>query len=48
MTKKNILLFSDVGIDDSIALMYALHHPNIELVGIVAEYGNVSQKDTVP
>jgi purine nucleosidase len=41
---KKVLLFSDPGIDDSLAIMYALLHPQIELVGIVTGYGNVSQK----
>lgn len=41
---ERILLFSDPGIDDSIAIMYALLHPNIELVGIVTGYGNVTKE----
>ncbi|GGE73259.1 nucleoside hydrolase [Priestia taiwanensis] len=40
---RKVLLFGDPGIDDSLAIMYALLHPDIELVGIVAGYGNVSR-----
>ncbi|MCM3584572.1 nucleoside hydrolase [Mesobacillus maritimus] len=41
---KKVLLFGDPGIDDAIAIMYALLHPEIELVGVVASYGNVNEK----
>ncbi|MFC4559721.1 nucleoside hydrolase [Virgibacillus kekensis] len=40
---KKILLFCDPGIDDSIAIMYAMLDPDIELVGIVTSYGNVTK-----
>ncbi len=40
-----ILLFADPGIDDSLAIIYALLHPEIELMGIVTGYGNVSVYD---
>ena len=39
-----VLFFGDPGIDDSLAIMYGLLHPEIEIVGIVTGYGNVSQK----
>lgn len=39
-----VLLFSDPGIDDSLAIMYALLHPQIELVGVVTGYGNVTKE----
>ncbi|WP_059103691.1 nucleoside hydrolase [Shouchella shacheensis] len=42
MTKK-VLLFCDPGIDDTFAIMYVLLHPELELVGIVTSYGNVSR-----
>ncbi|WP_043932010.1 nucleoside hydrolase [Bacillus sp. EB01] len=42
--RKKILLFCDPGIDDSIAIIYSLLHPNIELVGIVTSYGNVTKR----
>ncbi|RUL51290.1 nucleoside hydrolase [Lysinibacillus antri] len=44
MTKK-ILLFCDPGIDDSLAIIYSLLNPDIELVGIVTSYGNVSKEE---
>lgn len=40
-----ILLFADPGIDDSLAIIYALLHPEIEVMGIVTGYGNVSVFD---
>ncbi|MFV8827684.1 nucleoside hydrolase [Alkalihalobacterium sp. APHAB7] len=39
-----ILLFCDPGIDDSLAIMYALLHPDLDVVGIVSSYGNVPQE----
>ncbi|CAN7550208.1 nucleoside hydrolase [Rossellomorea sp. LjRoot5] len=41
---KNILLFADPGIDDSVAIMYALMNPDINILGIVSSYGNVEKK----
>ncbi|MED3127200.1 nucleoside hydrolase, partial [Bacillus wiedmannii] len=32
---KKVLLFGDPGIDDSLAIIYGLLHPEIEIVGIV-------------
>ncbi|MBM7702794.1 nucleoside hydrolase [Metabacillus iocasae] len=43
MTKK-VLLFCDPGIDDAIAIMYALLNPDIELVGVVTSFGNVTKE----
>ncbi|MDN4492752.1 nucleoside hydrolase [Ureibacillus aquaedulcis] len=40
---KKILLFCDPGIDDSLAIMYCILEPEIELVGIVTSYGNVTK-----
>lgn len=40
---KKILLFCDPGIDDSLAIMYSILDPEIELVGIVASYGNLTK-----
>ncbi|MBH0175717.1 nucleoside hydrolase [Fictibacillus sp. 23RED33] len=42
--KKKILFFCDPGIDDSLAIIYTLLHPNLELVGIVTSYGNVTKE----
>ncbi len=38
---KKILLDMDVGIDDSVALAYAIASPDIDLVGLSATFGNV-------
>lgn len=38
---KKVVYFCDPGIDDSLAIMYSILAPEIELVGIVASYGNV-------
>ena len=46
MLKKNILFFGDPGIDDTLALIYALLNPTINLVGIVAGFGNVTRMQT--
>ncbi|MED1407473.1 nucleoside hydrolase [Bacillus mycoides] len=43
---KKVLLFGGPGIDDSLAIMYGLLHPEIEIVGIVTSYGNVSIEQT--
>ncbi|MGE6488900.1 nucleoside hydrolase [Paenisporosarcina sp. NPDC076898] len=42
-----MLFFGDIGIDDTIALIYAYLHDEIEIVGVVAEYGNVSREDAI-
>ena len=39
MTK--IILDLDTGIDDAMALAYALAHPDLELIGVTGTYGNV-------
>ncbi|MFG6147387.1 nucleoside hydrolase [Halobacillus sp. B23F22_1] len=38
---KKVLVFGDIGVDDVIALIYAYFNDDIEVVGIVADYGNV-------
>ncbi|SEI01552.1 purine nucleosidase [Halobacillus karajensis] len=40
---KKILLFCDPGIDDSLAIMYIMLAQNVDLVGIVTGYGNVTK-----
>lgn len=44
---KNILLFSDFGIDDIVAALFAYFCPEINIVGVVADYGNVSRKNAI-
>ena len=41
MTKK-IILDLDTGIDDALAIAYALGSPELDLIGITATYGNVT------
>lgn len=43
---EKILLFGDPGIDDSLAIIYGLLHPELEIVGIVTSFGNVTQEQT--
>lgn len=42
--KIRLLLDLDTGIDDALALAYALGSPEIELVGVVSSYGNVTME----
>ncbi|WP_349409856.1 nucleoside hydrolase [Pseudalkalibacillus sp. SCS-8] len=44
---KNVLILGDPGIDDSLALLYAILHPDINLVGVVACYGNINKEQAV-
>ncbi|WP_399632994.1 nucleoside hydrolase [Sporosarcina sp. SG10008] len=44
---KKVLLFGDIGIDDTVALIYAHFNDEIDIVGVVADYGNVSRKDAM-
>lgn len=44
---KKVLFFGDVGIDDTIALIYAHLTEEIDVVGIVADYGNVPKLETI-
>ena len=41
MTRK-LILDLDTGIDDALALAYALASPELELIGVTATYGNVT------
>ncbi|NUJ06029.1 nucleoside hydrolase [Bacillus paranthracis] len=41
---KKVLFLGDPGIDDSLAIMYGLLHPDIDIVGVVTGYGNVTQE----
>lgn len=44
---KKILFFGDVGIDDTIALIYAYLKEELEIIGVVADYGNVPRHQTI-
>ena len=41
------ILDLDTGIDDALALAYALGSPELELIGVTGTYGNVLMKDGV-
>lgn len=45
--KMKMILDLDTGIDDALALAYALADPNIELIGVVASFGNVEMEESV-
>jgi purine nucleosidase len=47
MTKKKVLFISDFGIDDAIAVIYGYYHEEIEIVGFVSDYGNVSKENAL-
>lgn len=45
--KKKVLVISDFGIDDIVAVLYAYYSDTIEVVGIVSDYGNVSRESAL-
>lgn len=44
---KKVLFFGDFGIDDTIAIIYAHLTDKIDVMGIVADYGNVPKAEVV-
>ncbi|KZE64013.1 nucleoside hydrolase [Fictibacillus phosphorivorans] len=44
---QKVLFFGDAGIDDAVALTYAYLSDDIDIVGVVADYGNVSRVQTI-
>ncbi|HYK74139.1 MAG TPA: nucleoside hydrolase [Pseudoneobacillus sp.] len=40
-------MFVDSGVDDSLALMYALLNPKLNVVGVVSGYGNITKEQSV-
>ncbi|MBP2078072.1 nucleoside hydrolase [Oceanobacillus polygoni] len=44
---KKVLLFGDIGIDDTIAILYAYMNDDIDIVGLVADYGNISRENAL-
>lgn len=44
---KKVLLFGDVGVDDTVALLYGYFNEQIDIVGVVADYGNISREMTL-
>lgn len=45
--KIKMILDLDTGVDDAMALAYALGHPNIELIGVTTVFGNVSRDTSI-
>ncbi|CDO03197.1 Pyrimidine-specific ribonucleoside hydrolase RihA [Oceanobacillus picturae] len=44
---QKVLLFGDIGIDDTVALIYAYLNDEIDVVGVVADYGNISRENAL-
>ena len=42
MTTEKVLIDTDPGIDDAMAVLYALIHPQLELMGLTTIFGNVT------
>jgi len=42
MTAQRLIIDTDPGIDDAMAICYAAAHPGIELVGLTTVFGDVS------
>ena len=40
-TPRKVIFDTDPGVDDAMALYYALAHPGIDVVGITTTFGNV-------
>lgn len=45
--KVKMILDLDTGIDDAMALAYAVSDPNIDLIGVVTTFGNVSRETSI-
>lgn len=41
MDKKKIIIDTDPGIDDALAIVFAAHHPGLDLLGLTCVFGNV-------
>ncbi|AWD63222.1 inosine-uridine nucleoside N-ribohydrolase [Limosilactobacillus reuteri] len=39
MAKRKMILDLDTGVDDALAIAYALADPEVDLIGIVSSYG---------
>jgi inosine-uridine nucleoside N-ribohydrolase len=46
--KKNLIIFSDFGIDDILALYYLINNPNVNLVGIILSNGVLDRMISSP
>ncbi len=47
MAQKKMILDLDTGIDDAMAIAYAVADPDVDLIGIIGSYGNVYVEDGV-
>lgn len=47
MARKKMILDLDTGIDDALAIAYAVADPEVDLIGIIGSYGNVYVEDGV-
>jgi purine nucleosidase len=47
MAQKKMILDLDTGIDDALAIAYAVADPTVDLIGIIGSYGNVYVEDGV-
>jgi inosine-uridine nucleoside N-ribohydrolase len=47
MTVRKVIFDTDPGVDDAMALYYALAHPMIDVIGITTTFGNVSVQQAV-
>ncbi|WP_413627818.1 nucleoside hydrolase [Fructilactobacillus vespulae] len=41
MSVKKMILDVDTGVDDAMAITYAIADPNVELIGVLSSYGNI-------
>ncbi|MYL57044.1 nucleoside hydrolase [Virgibacillus halodenitrificans] len=44
---QKVLVFGDIGIDDTVALLYGYFKEEIEIVAVVADYGNISRENAI-
>lgn len=44
---KKVLLFGDIGIDDTIGLIYSFFKDEIDIIGVVADYGNIPRENAL-
>jgi purine nucleosidase len=44
---KKVLLFADIGIDDIVAIIYGYLNKDIDIVGVVTEYGNIPRENAL-
>ena len=44
---KQILIDADTGIDDSIAILFALKRPDVRVMGVTTEIGRASCRERV-